>query len=137
MRPRWRRILRMSRKTRRRALRRNRRFIRRRTRRLLIGGAIILALTGTNKRYKMQKRDAERLEDHYGRPVEELTEEEIIAGMRHLGIERIDLTSEEEARVYDLDQEEEGMKTTTRYCPNCGKRIEPKDRFCAYCGEQL
>ncbi|MBD3192701.1 MAG: zinc-ribbon domain-containing protein [Candidatus Heimdallarchaeota archaeon] len=136
MRPRWRRILRMSRKARRRALRRNRRFIRRRTRRLLIGGAIILALAGTNRSYKMQERDVERLENHYGRPVEELTEEEIITGMRHLGIERIDLTSEDEARVYDLDREESG-KSTTRYCPNCGKRIEPKDRFCAYCGKQL
>ena len=123
----------------RRAIRRGRRrFIRRRTRRFLLGAAIVFALAGTHRAYKIREPDAIRLEQHYGRPVEELTEDEVVNGMRQLGIQKIELNDKERAIVYDADNKEEGFSSKgQRYCSNCGDIIEKGEIYCDNCGVKL
>jgi len=120
------------------AVRRQRRFYRRRTRRWLIGGAVLLALSGTHNAYKFRDRDVERLENHYGRPAEELTEDEIVTGMRQLGIEKIELDENDRVRVYKADSDDEDFKSSgTRYCMHCGELLKPDGNFCPSCGSRI
>ena len=122
----------------RRALRRQRRYYRRRTRRWLVGGAVLLALAGTHNAYKIQDRDVDRLESHYGRPAEELSEEEIVTGMRQLGIEKIELDDNDRARVYKADSDDEDFKTSgIRYCMHCGELLPTDGKYCPSCGSRI
>ncbi|MBD3193347.1 MAG: hypothetical protein GF308_22115 [Candidatus Heimdallarchaeota archaeon] len=118
--------------------RRRRRFIRRRTRRFLLGSAIIFALAGTHRAYKMREPDVVRLENHYGRPVEELTEDEIVTGMRQLGIKKIELDDEDRAVIYEADDKDEGLSARgKKYCSNCGDIIDKGEIYCDKCGVKL
>ena len=106
----------------RRSLRRQRRFYRRRARRFLLGSAILLALAGTHNAYKLHERDVNRLEQHYGKPAEDLTEEEISTGMRKLGISKIELDDNDRAIVYKSDDDDEELISSgKRYCIHCGE----------------
>lgn len=49
--------------------------------------------------YKLQNRDIERIERHTSRKAEDLTEEELVASMRKLGINRLDLTDEDRRKL--------------------------------------
>ena len=80
-----------ARKTVRRTGRRHRR--RRRRRLILAGGAVVWA------GHKMSKQDAEKIEEHTGKPPDELTDEEVEAAMGELGIEEQELTEEDEAAL--------------------------------------
>jgi hypothetical protein len=86
--------------------RRRRRRIRR-TRRFMFGSLIVLALAGTYTNYKFHHHDLRRIEDYYGKPAEDLTEGEIINAMRKLGIQKIDLTEQEEDDIIDSIGEED------------------------------
>ena len=57
---------------------------------LLAGGALA---------YKLTKSDADKIEEHTGTSVEELSEEELVAAMEELGIQSIELTEEDEAII--------------------------------------
>jgi transcription elongation factor len=59
---------------------------------LAVGGAAYGAV-------KLTQRDAARIEEHTGASVEELTEEELVAAMRDLGIQSIELTNEDQAII--------------------------------------
>ena len=59
---------------------------------LAVGGAAYGAI-------KLRKKDAERIEDHSGSSVEEMTEEELVAAMKELNIQSIDLTDEDKAAL--------------------------------------
>ncbi|HUU77539.1 MAG TPA: zinc ribbon domain-containing protein [candidate division Zixibacteria bacterium] len=117
---------------------RHRRYIRRRTRRLFIGSAILLALAGTHRTYKIEDRDVDRLENYYGRPAEELTEEEIVSGMRHLGIQKIELDDDDRAKIYELDENDEDFKSSgKKYCMYCGEMLDSGANFCTSCGSKI
>lgn len=88
---------RTARRTTRRTVRRVHR--RRRRRRLLVGGMVVLAVGGTAAAIKMSQKDAQRVEEHTGASVEELTEDELVAAMKDLGIQSIELTDEDKAAV--------------------------------------
>ena len=120
----------------RRSVRRQRRmFFRRRTRRFIIGGAILLAIAGTHNSYKLRDRDVEKLENHYGRPAEDLSEQEITTGMSKLGIQKIELDDDDRARVYKEDEKEEGFKASgQKYCSHCGTLTLQDAAFCQNCG---
>ncbi|NHJ85294.1 MAG: zinc ribbon domain-containing protein [Asgard group archaeon] len=119
-------------------IRQTRRFYRRRTRRWLIGGAILLAIAGTHRAIKMREEDAYRLEQHYGRPVDQLSEEEIATGMRQLGIRSIELDDNDRKTVYDDDVKESGLKISgQRYCTNCGAILLENAQFCSECGTHI
>jgi hypothetical protein len=59
---------------------------------LAVGGAAYGAV-------KLTQKDAQRIEDYAGASVEELTEEELVAAMKDLGIQSIELTDEDKAIV--------------------------------------
>jgi hypothetical protein len=92
---------RATRRTARRTTRRtvHRMHRRRRRRRLLVGGMVVLAVGGTAAAIKMSQKDAQRVEEHTGASVEELTEDELVAAMKDLGIQSIELTDEDKAAV--------------------------------------
>jgi len=84
---------RTARRTTRRVLRRRRR------RRILVGGMVVLAVGGTAAAIKMSQKDAQRVEEHTGASVEELTEEELVTAMKELGIQSIEITDEDQAAI--------------------------------------
>lgn len=94
---------RTSRRTTRRTVRRVSR--RRWRRRIMVGGMVLLAAGGTAAAIKMSQRDADRIEQHTGAPVEELTEEELVAAMEDLGIQSIDLTDDDRAAISYEEQQ--------------------------------
>jgi hypothetical protein len=47
----------------------------------------------------MSKKDAEKIEEHTGKPPDELTDEEVEAAMGELSIEEQELTEEDEAAL--------------------------------------
>ena len=59
---------------------------------LAVGGAIYGGI-------KLSKKDADRIEQHSGSSVEEMTEEELVAAMKDLGIQSIDLSDEDKAAL--------------------------------------
>ena len=97
----------VARRTTRRTMRRMRRRFRRR---LLVGGMVVLAGSMV---YKMSKQDADRVEQHTGQSVEELSDEELQMAMKQLGIQDQALTEQEmalakqEAARLDEDDDEE------------------------------
>jgi hypothetical protein len=77
-----------------------RRTRRRRRRRILVGGAVLLAVGGVAYgAIKLSQKDAERVEEHTGSSVEELSEEELVAAMEELGIQSIELTDDDKAII--------------------------------------
>lgn len=90
-------VRRTSRRTARRTTRRVRRRMRRR---ILVGGMVVLAVGGAAYgAVKLSQKDAQRIEEHAGASVEELTEEELVAAMQNLGIQSIELTDEDKAAL--------------------------------------
>ena len=92
---------RVVRRTARRTTRRTaRRVMRRRwRRRILVGGMVLLAAGGTAAAIKMSQKDAQRVEEHTGTSVEELTEDELVAAMQDLGIKSIELDDNDRAAI--------------------------------------
>ncbi len=88
-----------------RVARRRRRRIRR-TRRFLFGSAIVFAIAGSHNNYKLDQNDVSKVEQHYRKPVEDLTEAELLQGMKRLGIKQLQLNEHEENSVVDEVGEE-------------------------------
>jgi hypothetical protein len=90
-----------ARRTVRRTSRRTSRRVRRRMRRrIIVGGMVVLAVGGAAYgAVKLSQKDAQRIEDHAGASVEELTEEELVAAMQDLGIQSIELSDEDKAAL--------------------------------------
>ena len=86
--------------TRRTVHRTSRRRRRRRRRRILVGGMVVLAVGGAAYgAVKLSQKDSQRIEESTGSSVEELTEEELVAAMKDLGIESIELSDEDKAAL--------------------------------------
>ena len=77
-----------------------RRRRRRRRRLVLAGGAMVWA------GHKMSKKDAENIEQHTGKPPDELSDEEVEAAMDELGIEEQELTEEDKAAIEAAEEAE-------------------------------
>jgi hypothetical protein len=90
-------VRRTSRRTARRVHRRHRR---RRRRRILVGGMVVLAVGGAAYgAVKLTQKDTGRIEEYSGSSVEEMTEEELVAAMKELGIQSIDLSDADKAAL--------------------------------------
>jgi hypothetical protein len=48
---------------------------------------------------KLSQKDADRIDEYSGSSVEEMTEEELVAAMKELGIQSIDLSDEDKATM--------------------------------------
>jgi hypothetical protein len=62
---------------------------------------VLLVAGGTAAAIKLTQKDAQRIEQHTGASVEELTEEELAEAMRHLGIKSIELDDNDQAIIAD------------------------------------
>ena len=104
------------RRTHRRVRRTRRRRRRRRRRRILVGGMMLLAVGGVAYgAVKLSQNDAQRIEEHTGESVEELTEEELVQAMKDLGIESIDLSDEDKAALAAQEDQVEVDGATVTY----------------------
>ena len=84
------------------ARRRSRRVYRRRRRRrrLLVGGAIVLAAGAAGYAgVKLAQKDADRIEEHTGVPVEELSDEDLQEVMGELGVESMEMDDQDYAAL--------------------------------------
>jgi hypothetical protein len=66
---------------------------------------VLLAAGGTAAAIKMTQRDAQRIEQHTGASVEELTEEELVAAMQDLGIKSIELDANDRAIITEQERQ--------------------------------
>ena len=90
-------VRRTSRRTARRTTHRVRR---RRRRRILVGGAVLLAIGGAAYgAYKLSQPDVEKVEQYTGKDADDLTEEELLDAMDKLGIKKLELTDEDKAAI--------------------------------------
>ncbi len=90
----------------RRAVARRRRIRRRIRRRMLLGSTLVLAVGAAATRYKLSRSDAETIERQTGKNAEDLTEEELLAAMKKLGIQKLELTAEDEKAIEEAETEE-------------------------------
>jgi hypothetical protein len=68
----------------------------------VVGGAVLLAAgAATAAAIKLSQPDVDRIEQSTGVPVEELTEEELVAAMEELGIQSIELDENDQAIITD------------------------------------
>lgn len=89
---------RTARRTTRRTVHRTRRRFRRR--RLLVGGFTLLLVGGAAYgAVKLSQKDTQQIEQYTGKNAEDLTEEELVAAMKSLGIQSIDLTDDDKAAI--------------------------------------
>jgi hypothetical protein len=65
----------------------------------MVGGMVLLAVGGTAAAVKLSQKDADRIEQHTGASVEELTDQELTGAMSELGIQSAELTTEEKAAL--------------------------------------
>lgn len=72
---------------------------RRRRRRVMVGGMVLLAVGAGAAAVKLSQKDAERIEEHTGASVEELSDEELTGAMQDLGIQSAELTAEDKASL--------------------------------------
>ena len=88
---------RTSRRTTRRTVRRTRRRIRRR--RVMIGGFVLLAASGTYAAVKLSQKDAQRIEEHTGYPPDELEDQDLQDAMQELNIQSEPITDQDQAAL--------------------------------------
>jgi hypothetical protein len=67
--------------------------------RWLMMGPAMLLLFGGAAAYKLQRDDARRIETATGKSATDLTEEELLAAMKKLGIQKLELNEEDKAAV--------------------------------------
>ena len=65
----------------------------------MVGGMVLLAAAGTYAAVKLTQKDAQAIEQHTGASVEELTEEDLAAAMKELGIKSIELDDNDRAAI--------------------------------------
>ena len=79
---------------------------RRRTRRIIIGTAIIFALAGTTKAYKIDKNDTEKIEKETGKSIDNMSEKELLKAMKKLGIKKLEITDNDQVEIDKIDEED-------------------------------
>ena len=66
----------------------------------MVGGFVLLAVGGAAYgAVKLTQKDSQRIEEHTGASVEELTEEELVQAMKDLGIRSIELDENDQAAL--------------------------------------
>ncbi|MFX1453119.1 MAG: hypothetical protein ACFFCM_19950, partial [Promethearchaeota archaeon] len=94
----------------RRSISRARRILWRTTRRLILGTSVLLMIGGSYAVYKLTKNDIERIEQNTGKSAENLTEEELKTSMKNLGIQKMEITAEDERHIERIANDMKGTK---------------------------
>jgi hypothetical protein len=78
----------------------------------MVGGMVLLAVGGTAAAIKLSQKDAQRIEDHTGTSVEELSDQELTGAMKELGIQSAELTPEDKAAISTAEPIDEAASQT-------------------------
>jgi len=70
-----------------------------RRRRVLVGGFVVLAASGTYAAVKLSQQDAQRIEEHTGQPPDQLEDQDLEQAMQELNIQSAPLTDEDQAAL--------------------------------------
>ena len=70
-----------------------------RRRRVLAGGFVVLAASGTYAAVKLSQQDAQRIEEHTGQPPDQLEDQDLEQAMQELNIQSAPLTDEDQAAL--------------------------------------
>ena len=62
-----------------------------------------------------------------------MTEDELKKAMKKLGIQKLELTPEEEVEINKVGNEVE----TKLFCTYCGAQLESDAKFCSSCGQNV
>lgn len=116
---------------------------------------VILALQEAAMLYKLNQWDVKRIEADTGKPVEQLSEAELIAAMKRMGISKLELTPDDHIKLQEQGfqgfqraperaQSAPGqdVKTTENeegrlFCTQCGASVSPNALYCERCGAKL
>ncbi|MFX1315598.1 MAG: hypothetical protein ACFE9T_07005 [Promethearchaeota archaeon] len=120
----------------RRGVRRARRVFWRNSRRLLLGTSVILLIGGSYGIYKLSQRDVQKIEEETGKSTDDMTEEELKATMRKLGIQKLEITPEDEDTINKVYVEDSNYKIK-QYCIYCGARLDRDNKYCPSCGQKV
>jgi Zn finger protein HypA/HybF involved in hydrogenase expression len=106
-------------------------------RRVIIGPAIVFAAAAGGappaSAVKLSSADVQKVESSTGKPVEELTEEDLKVAMKRLGIQKLELTAEEQRQVtipaqpegeFECSECHATVTTTQKFCPSCGAELQ-------------
>jgi hypothetical protein len=75
--------------------------------------------------YKLYHDDVDRVERASGKPVRDLSEDELVTAMKRLGIQKLEITPED--RKTDPG--------TVRYCIYCREILASNAAYCSRCGK--
>lgn len=105
-------------------------------RRVAVGSLVIFgAIAGgpsTEVPLKMSSTDAQKVESSTGKPVEELSEEELKLAMKRLGIQKIELRPDEQRLISNPPAVEGEFE-----CSECHSSVTAAQKFCPSCGSEL
>lgn len=65
----------------------------------MVGGMVLLAVGAGAAAVKLSQKDAQRIEQHTGTSVEELSDAELTGAMKDLGIQSVELSAEDKAAL--------------------------------------
>ena len=81
--------------------------------------------------YKLYDDDVGRIERETGKPARDLSEEELVAAMKRLGIQKLELTQEDTGAISKSTMRE------ARYCIYCGNELSSEAVYCERCGRKI
>lgn len=81
--------------------------------------------------YKLGRDDVRRIEKETGKPPKDLTEEELKASMKKLGIQKLEITPEDKEEIANFERKK------GPFCIYCGAKLSPEAVYCPNCGSQV
>lgn len=79
--------------------------------------------------YKLSNNNVRQIERDRGQSVNDLTEAELVAAMKRLDIQKLELTEEDKEAITK-------SKNEAGYCTYCGAQLSYDTTYCATCGKQ-
>jgi hypothetical protein len=82
--------------------------------------------------------EVERIENHTGKPAEDLTEEELKSSMNQLNIKNRDVSDSEYAKINEMNGKSVPDDKTVAFCSFCGAKLPVSNaKFCSNCGSKI
>jgi zinc-ribbon domain len=107
----------------------------------------ILALQEAAMLYKLNQWDVKRIEAETGKPVEQLSEAELVAAIKRMGINKLEVTPDDHIKLQEqgfqgFQRVPEQVQTANKeigrlFCTQCGASVSPDSIYCEQCGAKL